>query len=196
MKNNASAEERLLDLVRKSSDIFSQDSFLRKNLFSKVGRKLRRILRYVSDEARLSRVIVFMLAVSVVALFLFYVFPLLPVGKEIAAPDENMDKAWVITEDLNSHPLQLYLQEVRRNNIFGGSSQESSKLGALTDALKNMRLAGIVCEDPPQAIIKEKDTNNTYYLKKGETLGELRVVDILEGKIIIEYRGERFEMKL
>ena len=64
------------------------------------------------------------------------------------------------------------------------------------DGVKKMQLMGIITEEPRQAIVKDRSGDQIYYLKSGESVGEFRVVEILDGKIVVEYRGERFEIHL
>ena len=65
-----------------------------------------------------------------------------------------------------------------------------------TDLVKQLNLVGIIAGENPQAVIEDKNTQKTYYLNKGQFLGEIQLEDILEGKIIINHKGQRFELYL
>jgi hypothetical protein len=86
---------------------------------------------------------------------------------------------------------------VRKKDIFNSASfKKENNSEPVVDGLKNFGLLGIISAEPKQAIIKDKTTEEIYYLKEGENLGELKVSRILGGKIVVEYRGERFEIYL
>ena len=95
-------------------------------------------------------------------------------------------------------PYGFYSQGLADRQIFGSTSQEAEKpIGTINaDLLKDMSLIGIVSGDNPQAIIEDKKTQKTYYLTKGQSIGEFRVDDIGQGKIILNYNGQKFELYL
>lgn len=67
---------------------------------------------------------------------------------------------------------------------------------APSDLLANYALSGIIGGDNPQAIIEDKKTKSVYFLNKGQYLGNFKIEEIQEGKVILELRGERFELSL
>lgn len=197
MRDIKSAEEKLLDLIRKSGEIFGRHPLSQKNMILRVLSYLKRIISIPLQADLLSRIVVFLFFVSAALLLLFYISPLLPVDIGAQAPENGVNLAWTAAEGLSAHPLESYLQDIYKKDAFGLSvSKEGKTQDVSVDAVKDIMLAGILIEDPPQAIIKEKKSGNTYYLKKGESLGEIKIVDILEGKIVVEYRGEAYEIYL
>lgn len=96
-------------------------------------------------------------------------------------------------------PYAFYLDGFKSNNIFSGTTAyDSAKpIGtASADLIKDINLVGIISGDEPQAIVEDKRAQKTYYLKKGQFIGELQVVDILEGKVILGYNDENYELYL
>lgn len=65
------------------------------------------------------------------------------------------------------------------------------------EILANLNLLGIIRGDNDQAIIEDKTLKKTFFLYKGDSLGELlKVYDIKESAVILEYKGERVELKI
>jgi len=98
-----------------------------------------------------------------------------------------------------SKPLEYYLQGPKTKQIFGSASSPDKEMtvnAASSEIIKNIALVGIISGETPQAIIEDKKTQKSYYLKKGQSFGEFQVEDIQEGKIILNYRGQNFELYL
>jgi hypothetical protein len=57
-------------------------------------------------------------------------------------------------------------------------------------------LLGVIRGDNDQAIIEDKTLKKTFFLYKGDLLGELKVYDIKDSAVILEYKGEKTEIKL
>ncbi len=98
-------------------------------------------------------------------------------------------------------PYEFYSESVKKRPIFTSpDKQENYKQPAAKavtqDLLKDMVLLGIVSGENPQAIIEDKNTQKTYYLSKGQFIGEFQVTDIREGKIILDFNGQVVELNL
>jgi type II secretory pathway component PulC len=66
----------------------------------------------------------------------------------------------------------------------------------LPDLIKDLNLLGIVSGENPQVVIEDKKNQQTYYLNKDQFLGEMKVADIQENKVILEYKDKRAELHL
>ena len=64
------------------------------------------------------------------------------------------------------------------------------------DVIKNLGLLGIVTGDEDQAIIEDKETKKTFFLYKGDSFGEFRVLDIGSKGVILDYKGEKIELNI
>lgn len=107
----------------------------------------------------------------------------------------NKDQAYDIK------PYEFYSESIKKRPIFTSPvKQENYKQPAVKavtqDLLKDLILLGIVSGENPQAIIEDKNTQKTYYLNKGEFIGEFQVMDIREGKIILDFNGQVVELNL
>lgn len=93
----------------------------------------------------------------------------------------------------------FYSQNTAGRKIFTNQffdTQEKATPAANVDLLKDLSLIGIVSGDNPQAIIEDKKIQKTYYLSTGQFIGELKLEEIQEGKIILNYKGEHYELYL
>lgn len=64
------------------------------------------------------------------------------------------------------------------------------------DAVKNLNLLGVVTGDNNQAIIEDKGSNKTYFFYKGDNFREFKVLDIKGNEVILEYKGDKIELKM
>ncbi|MFA4888392.1 MAG: hypothetical protein WC628_02305 [Candidatus Omnitrophota bacterium] len=95
--------------------------------------------------------------------------------------------------------FDYYLQGTRNRQIFKSAYTQAGEKPASAvnlDLAKDFGLVGIIAEENPQAIIEDKLRQRTYYVSKGQMIGEIQVDDILEGKIILNYRGQKYELYL
>ena len=96
-------------------------------------------------------------------------------------------------------PFEFYADEIKGKQIFSRvASGEAEKpiSGANVDLVKDINLVGIITGDNPQAVIEDKKTQKSYYVTKGQSVGDFQVEEIQEGKIILNYMGQRFELSL
>ncbi len=96
-------------------------------------------------------------------------------------------------------PVEYYTQAPLARQLFSGeeSSGASGLAGVATaDILKEISLVGIISGDNPQAVIEDKRSQKTLYVAKGQSVGAFLVAEILEGKIILNYKGQRYELYL
>jgi len=93
-------------------------------------------------------------------------------------------------------PLEEYMQSVKGRRIFSGAAIQGTSLinVANFDLIKDISLVGIISGENPQAVIEDKKAQKTFYVNKGQFIGEMQVEDIQEGKIIINYAGQKYEL--
>jgi len=117
--------------------------------------------------------------------------PLLPQEEKISQQDSE--------PKIELKPYEYYAEAIRGRRVFGGAaSLEAGRpvSGQVADSIKDISLIGIILGENPQAAIENKKTQKTYYVARGQFIGEFQVEDIQEGKVIINYNGERFELYL
>lgn len=204
MKENISPEEKLLRLIRgeKKSPLaplpaasgavaakkktplrFKAPAFIRSFFADLTPRKAMLVILFLGCVYLLSSII----------------YPFVALRK-IKPPEFASRKTAVtdIGEKSKQKPLEEYLQSVSGRQIFGAaaSSAANPASGASADLVKDINLVGIIAGDNPQAIIEDKKAQKTYYLNKGQLIGEMQLEDIQEGKIILNFNGQRFELHL
>lgn len=123
-------------------------------------------------------------------------------GVDISADLRNHDGLLVKEEKTaESKPFSYYNDIIKKRGLFkeiAPSGKKNKKISSQTAAelLVNYSLKGILNEDSPQAIIEDKKTRQTYFLNKGDYLGEFLIEEINEGKITLNLEGQKVEMSL
>jgi len=64
------------------------------------------------------------------------------------------------------------------------------------ELVKDLNLMGIITGDNDQVIIEDKKAKKTFFLYESDRLGEFKVYDIKESGVILDYKGEKIELKL
>jgi len=105
-----------------------------------------------------------------------------------------------ISDIVTLRPFLHYLALAQRRNIFSPielvkeSDVVEEKKKALQDLLKDLALVGISWGKYPQAMIENTEAKQTYFLKKGEVINNLKIERILRNKVILSYEGEKAEL--
>lgn len=60
----------------------------------------------------------------------------------------------------------------------------------------DLNLLGIITGNENQAIIEDKKTNKTYFLYQGDSLEGFKVFSIGGTGVILDYKGEKIELKI
>lgn len=205
MTNNISPEEKLLKLIRnpKKQDL----NIDQKPSVSTVNSNQRPInlffpliLEYLSFLNK-PRILWAGLIISFVYLALSFIYPWVFL-KNIKLPQLKETKAIELKTEpiISAKPYEFYLKGISGRQIFSSSAiQGTEKPISNTvsgNSLKDINLVGIITGEDPQAIIENKKTNKTYYLRKGQFFEEFQLEDIQAGKIILNLNGQRLELYL
>ncbi|MFA6349337.1 MAG: hypothetical protein WCY12_00215 [Candidatus Omnitrophota bacterium] len=204
MKGNLTPEEKLLRLIRGKGKpeakpaISGQDqpgpAAADAGPDKKIYSGARKFIALMNIEKIL--LVVFVLA-SLYAVSSF-LYPFVGLRK-ITLPAAQPQKRDSVKENLKQviEPFDYYEQSISGRQIFGQASSEGIAAAAInSNLIKDMNLVGILAGENPQAIIEDKKTLKTSYVVKGQFIGEFQVEDIQEGKIILNYRGQRYELYL
>lgn len=211
MKEYNSPEEKLLKLIRnprkqvaanrseavstgqsKTAVIQSGPDYAGKPFYSLAG-------AYFAP-ANLLKILMAILVVSCLYLGACFLYPLFAV-KKIKLPVISVDKTKQqipVAVDATK-PYEFYADEIRKRTIFTNTAAGSAKVSAVSgeaQSIKDISLLGIISEPNPQAIVEDKKTQKTYYVTKGQFIGEFEVEDIQEGKIILNSKGKRYELNI
>jgi type II secretory pathway component PulC len=175
-KNNISPEEKLLHLIK--------------------GKKSEKEHK-VKNPRRIILVIFFLACSYLLAAF---IYPWLGSEKINLQEKPKAGPAPEIAPEIKVKPYEYYLQGIEERKIFNNTSppriEEQPASAAGIGLIKDVALIGIISGDNPQAIIEDKKAQKTYYLNKGQFIGEFQIEEIKEGKIILNHRGTKYELYL
>lgn len=198
MRDNITPEEKLLRLIRKEKKPASsvRESKPQTTVKQHIYPSIQKYLSFT--YLRKAIMAVFIISCMYLAASLLY--PLVGL-KKIKLPEITSEK---LTEQKAEtaqeiKPYEFYLQGVKNRQIFGtvaGQETEKQIASVNVDLIKEINLVGIISGENPQAIIEDKKIQKTYYVTKGQYIGEFQVEDIKEGKVILSFRGQRFELYL
>lgn len=100
-------------------------------------------------------------------------------------------------------PLESYLAGTETRAIFNTNTENpaegiatANEQAMLSELMADLNLMGVISGADPQAIIEDKKNQRTFYLKKEQYLGKLRVIDIQENKVTMDYNGKQAELHL
>jgi len=84
----------------------------------------------------------------------------------------------------------IFVSPVSRNRT------KISQPSSLQELIKGLKLVGIVPGDEPQAIIEDKKSGQTFFLKEGEEIQNMKIEKISTGKVLLSYDGETITLSL
>ncbi|MDD5465930.1 MAG: hypothetical protein PHP73_06285 [Candidatus Omnitrophica bacterium] len=142
------------------------------------------------------------LTTSFLYLLSAFAYPLFVTKKIIFLQEKSFDKIAESKEVIKQEeikPYDFYTQGIKNKQIFGVVSAQSTQESNITvgaNLIKDINLLGVISGDSPQAVIEDKKSQKTYYVTKGQMMGEFQVENIGDGKIILNYSGQRFELSI
>lgn len=200
-------EEKLLRLIKgdkpkkdvmRQNDNPAHDNINRKNyLYNNIGKAYKHLTLKAIEN-----IIITTLILSLVYLIICYFYPYYS-SKEIKLEKFALNNGNLLAEEksqivLEEKTLDSYLKTANRDEVFKQGSFNSSNLAlaVATDIAKDLVLVGIISGASPQAVIEDKKAGKTYYVAKGQFIGQYLLEDILEGKIILKSNGQSFELTI
>jgi hypothetical protein len=113
-------------------------------------------------------------------------------------------KQEVFRETSRLQAPSYYLEKVRQRDIFkmGEKKEEESPEAApkgpsqeLLSATEHLKLVGIAWSNDPDAMIEDTKALRTFFVKRGQMIGEFKVQAIFRDKVVLRYRKEEVELK-
>ncbi|MFC1807797.1 hypothetical protein ACFL0T_05465 [Candidatus Omnitrophota bacterium] len=101
----------------------------------------------------------------------------------------------------------FYLSKVRQRNIFKMGAEDimdtteepiveaTSTTAAIIEATQHLKLVGISWSSNPDAMIEDTRALRTFFVKSGQMIGEVKVVNILKDRIVLSHDGEEIELR-
>lgn len=216
MKDNISPEEKLLNLIKGDKKtapklpVFLHRQPVKKNTAaaSAVKTGLRDqawpIFRKYFTAKYVHVLIVVFFVLSLVNLFFAFIYPWIGLQR-ISLPDVPKGDAQIAMPETglkqDVKPYEFYAQALSRRQIFSDSNlsaqgQSGISSVAPADLIKDLNLVGIISGEHPQAVIEDRKTQKTYYLNEGQYIGQLQIDGIQQGKIILKYNNQKYELYL
>lgn len=153
-----------------------------------------------------TRTFKFILIILLACLFVYFIFDIFytayskkEIPKILMENEARIAKVGKEPDVLEIKPYSYYSSPVEGRNIFMPQQAEAEKIitGPTVEEIRGgLSLIGIIAGERPQAIIEEKKAGKSYFVYKGGSVGQVAVVDILTDSVILEYKGERFELVL
>ncbi len=200
MRDSILPEEKLLKLIRINKK--NKTSVVATPSVDRRAKQTVRKSSFIAPHIGVRKIIQGFFIGSLLYLTASLMYPVFA-PKEIKILDVNVkekpDKAKrVFMKKENIKPHEFYSPVFKQRKIFTNSGVNLEKpIGAASaDLIKDINLVGIISGEVPQAIIEDKRAQKTYYLKKGQFMGQLQLADIQEGKIILNYEGQMYELYL
>ncbi len=98
-----------------------------------------------------------------------------------------------------------YLGLARKRDLFkmGAKRVEAEEeqieapndLASVASATQHLKLVGISWSNDPDAMIEDTKAVRTFFIKRGQMLGTVRVEAIFKDKVILSYEGEEIELR-
>lgn len=94
-----------------------------------------------------------------------------------------------------------YESKLKDRNIFKMGKKPSPEeipdviSAKAAQATQSLKLVGISWSDNPDAIIEDTKTLKTFFVKKGQPIGELKVENIYKDKVVLSFGQERVELR-
>ncbi|MEA3305660.1 MAG: hypothetical protein U9R52_02480 [Candidatus Omnitrophota bacterium] len=207
-KNDFSPEEKLLRLIKgtKKRSLPQEKIKYAGNMPGAGIVSSRPVFKLSEFDTRKvnSALIIFLLGLS--AYFVFDLFHGRLYEKKkidgISVYDEGIPEAPEAMEEsdiLSIQPYSYYSSSIAKRNIFMPQQVEVDEVitgPALEEVSAGLSLIGIITGNRPQAVIEEKKTKKSYFLFEGSSVGQAKLLEILEDSVVMEYQGQTFELVL
>ena len=147
----------------------------------------------------LQRILYSACALSTLYLFIVLLSSLLPYRPIQAPTIKHTATEYLVNPTEKVHSLEHYLATIRGKPLFASTvfANPVSRQGVSDiPSLKNINLIGIITGDSPQAIIEDKQNQKTYYVNKGGFINDFQIEDIVKVKVILNYKGQKFDLYL
>ncbi|HOX09758.1 MAG TPA: hypothetical protein PLA52_03850 [Candidatus Omnitrophota bacterium] len=140
---------------------------------------------------------------AVASFFVYYLFSTRPDADKIIKSVPKTETT-LKAEVERFAPLESYLAETRKRNIFRPAPKDESKgaptsreaMEKLKEAARDLKVVGISWGETPKALIRSERDKTTYFLKQGQQIGatDVDIRMITKQKVTIGYKTEEFEL--
>lgn len=204
MKDNFSPEEKLLRLIRgnkKTAPVPIQQVNKTGQADKQINTPVTKAIKKPITYAFMQRSVFTLLGISFICLIASLIYPKAALRRTplVTVIPGNPKADSLLLEKEEIVPLEDYLKEIGGRQIF--MAQHNSPLAISsqameTESIQDINLVGIISGENPQAVIEDKKAQKTYYVNKGQFIGNFQLEEIREGKIILNLQGKRYELTI
>jgi len=115
---------------------------------------------------------------------------------------DSLDTSGVL---LLKNPSSYYVNKARERDIFrmGKIEKDTQEVKSVSrgpsskiiEATQHLRLVGISWSSDPDAMIEDTKAMRTFFIKRGQKIGDVKVEAIFKDKVILSYEGEEIELR-
>lgn len=196
---------------RRSFSIFSPEAWLGRVAFLRdSARKTFARGKLQLDIKFLNTVIMIVVACLamyfIVSLYFSVISLMKPPTVKLSAQAAREEKAALSSVSVLKNDASYYARKVRQRDIFkidipfGIAPREEkvaprAEVPRVIEEIKRFKLVGISWSRDPDAMIEDTVALRTFFVKKGNMIGGVKVEDILKDKVILSFQGEEAEIK-
>jgi len=155
------------------------------------------------DNRALNKILIVLISLALVYFVSDISFSLAKLGKtpDISIEVKKGTEAVKPPETSVLKAATFYLEQVRGRNIFEMGETQTKEKAAETpsektlDATQYLKLVGIAWSDDPDAMIEDTKAMKTFFVKRGEMVGEFKIEAIFKNKVILKLGGEEIELR-
>jgi hypothetical protein len=114
----------------------------------------------------------------------------------------GQESAGEVHEKIILKKVDYYLEKVKKRNIFKmglparpDNMIESAPSSKAVDATQTLRVVGISWSDDPDAMVEDTKAGKTFFVKKGQAIGDIKVENITKDKVIFRVGEELIELR-
>ena len=160
--------------------------------------KLLNLIKNGQAEARTGRGVSIFKKINILLTVIIGIIVVIFLADVFIFRERSVEKPVVETQ-VQIPEAQTIAEKIEEDNTKDQASQDKDievKKVSKEGIIGNLNLLGIITGDNNQAIIEDKSLKKTFFLYKGDSLGELKVYDIKDSMVILEYKGERIILKM
>jgi len=125
------------------------------------------------------------------------------IGPKLAIQEAKEETAGAQNVSVLKNAMSYYLEKVRQRDIFKIGAQPAPQTKAVSKAptpkiveeTQRLKLVGISWSKNPDAMIEDTVALRTFFVKRGQTIGRVKIEGIFKDKVILSFEGEEAELK-
>ena len=100
--------------------------------------------------------------------------------------------------ELDLKPDESWVALIQTRDIFSSGTADTSVLGQTpTGQLpSHLKVVGIVIANPPQVIIEDTSSKQTYFISEGKLQAGIRITRVDKNQIIVNYEGQNISVPI